>query len=98
VTPPSVCGDGAESESELPMISVFTYGVASLTLLALSVSPGGSLASVRSAVSGYKSTLAVSVRPPASVAVRRSSRWVGYSWPGAVNEPLLPGKVCTVCS
>ncbi len=40
----------------------------------------------------------VSFRPPESVAVRRISRWVGYSWAGAVNDPVVPVTVVTVCS
>ena len=40
----------------------------------------------------------VLVSPPESVAVSLSSRYDGYSWSGAVNEPdATPAKVCTGC-
>ena len=41
----------------------------------------------------------MSVSPPASVAVRRSSRCDGYSWSGAANEPLAtPAKAWIGCA
>ena len=43
---------------------------------------------VRLTVCGCSVTLAVLVRPPESVPVRTSWRLDGYSWSGAVNEPL----------
>ncbi len=40
----------------------------------------------------------MSLRPPASVTVRRSSRCDGYSWSGATNEPpATPTKSCSGC-
>ena len=51
---------------------------------------------VRLTVWGCSVTLAVLVRPPESVTVSTSSRWEGYSWSGAVNEPLAtPTKSCS---
>ena len=35
----------------------------------------------------------MSVRPPASVAVTVSSRWDGYSWSGALNDPPADARV-----
>ena len=38
----------------------------------------------------------MSISPLASVAVKRNSRCDGYSWSGAMNEPLLtPANVCS---
>ena len=45
-------------------------------------------------VFGSSRSDSVSLSPPESVAVSRSSRWEGYSWSGAVKEPLAtPGKL-----
>ena len=97
-SPFSVWGDGAPSEIDEPMISVRTNGVVWPSGPAVSTRPGGSLASVRSTVSGKRKTLVVSLSPPASVAVSRISRCVGYSCSGAVNVPLAPVNDCTVCA
>ncbi len=60
--------------------------------------PGGLEANVSTTVCGSSLRISVSVRPPASVAVRRSSRYEGYSWSGAVNEPpATPENVWIVC-
>ena len=53
---------------------------------------------VSTTVRGSSRRVLVAVRPPESVAVSRSSRYDGYSWSGAVNEPLAtPVKLCIGC-
>ena len=71
-----------------PAMTVRVNGVAALPPLRTSWSPEGLEAKVRLTVWGCSVTLAVLVRPPESVTVRTSSRLDGYSWSGAVNEPL----------
>src|SRR5262249_38014288 len=52
---------------------------------------------VRLTTTGLRKTLVVPWSPPASVAVRTNSRFDGYSWSGATNEPLAtPVKEVTV--
>ena len=49
-------------------------------------------------VFGSRRRTLVSVSPPESVAVSFSSRYDGYSWSGAVKDPLdTPAKFCTGC-
>jgi hypothetical protein len=52
VTPFSVCGDGAVTETVAFTISVFTNGVSDSVAPAVNARPAGSLAKVRSTVSG----------------------------------------------
>jgi hypothetical protein len=71
-----------------PTITVRVNGVVEALLPTVSCSPVGLVPKVRSTVWGSRRTLAVSVSPPLSVAVSCSSIQAGYSWSGAVNEPL----------
>jgi len=58
----------------------------------------GELAKVNVTVRGSSRSVFVSVRPPASVAVSRSSRYDGYSWSGVVNDPVAtPDQVWIWC-
>ena len=50
--------------------------------------PGGSVATVSIVVSGSSWRDVVTALPSESVAVNLSSRWEGYSWSGAVKDPL----------
>ena len=60
--------------------------------------PAGLDWNVRSTVCGSSWTDVEAVRPFASVAVSWSSRYDGYSWSGAENEPLAtPGIVWIRC-
>src|SRR5262245_33607748 len=80
-------------------MTVRVNGAGALVALTPSGSPVGLEANVSTTVFGCSRTLFVFVRPPASLAVRRSSRWLGYSWSGAVNEPVAtPVKVWMTCS
>src|SRR4051794_4170111 len=96
--PPRVCGVGAVIELADPWITVRLNGVVLARLFTVSDRPDGTEARLSVVVRGSRRTLAVLVRPPASVAVSGSSREDGYSWSGALNEPLAtPAKLCTVC-
>jgi hypothetical protein len=60
--------------------------------------PTTSATATRSARSSTSARRRLPVSPPESVAVRSSSRYDGYSWSGAPNEPLAtPVNVCTRC-
>ena len=72
--PPSVCGVGALMLLFEPSITVLVKGVALLELPTTSCRPEGELWKLSSTVRGSSRSVFVSVRPPASVAVRRSSR------------------------
>ena len=72
--PPIVCGDGAATEFSEPSITVFVNGALAAVAPSASVAPVGLEASVRATVRGSSRTDWVSCNPPASVAVRRSSR------------------------
>jgi hypothetical protein len=87
VFPFRVCGEGAEIVGR-SRDDRRVKGVAALPPLRTSCRPEGLVANVRLTVWGWSVTLAVLVRPPESVAVKTSSRLDGYSWSGAVNEPL----------
>ena len=77
-----------------PRITVFVNGVAAALLPAPIVNPEGTESSVSTVVFGSSRTLFVSLSPLESVAVSVSSRYDGYSWSGAVNEPwLMPVSV-----
>jgi hypothetical protein len=65
-----------------PTITVRVNGVVEGLLPTVSCSPVGLERKVRSTVWGSRRTLAVSVSPPLSVAVSRSSIQAGYSWSG----------------
>src|SRR5437764_12503495 len=94
----SVCGLPAEIELAEPMITVLLNGVTPVVVLIPSVRPEGTEAKLSTAVFGSSRTLVVAERPPASVAVRSSSRYDGYSWSGALNEQLdTPAESCTWC-
>ena len=72
--PLSTCGDGAEIEFLDPRMTVRVNGVTELPALNVIWSPDGFEPNERTTVCGWSVTLAVAVRPPESVAVRRSSR------------------------
>src|SRR5436190_15032800 len=71
------------------MISVRVNGVVEAELPTTSESPDGEEAKLTSAVSGSRRIDFVSVSPPESVTVSCSSSQAGYSWSGAVKEPLV---------
>jgi hypothetical protein len=74
------------------------YGVALVPYAVATRSPVGVDWKLRSTVTGCSSTLVVPVVPVASVAVKRSSRYEGYSWSGAVNVPdATPEIVWMTC-
>ncbi len=76
-------------------MTVLVNGVAACEPFSTSASPPGLELSVRFTVCGSSWTDRVSVRPPESLAVSRSSRWEGYSWSGVVNEPpATPSNDC----
>src|SRR4051794_16114700 len=81
------CGDAAVIVFDEPAITVSVKGVGSVSLPSDSDIPGGSLAIVISAVSGSSRTVATVLRPSASVAVKDSTRYAGYSWSGATKLP-----------
>src|SRR5688572_24260440 len=87
VTPPRDCGVGALMELLEPTITVRLKGVACVRPLMPTWSPPGLVAKLSATVLGWSVTLRVCVRPPESVAVRRSSRCDGYSWSGATKDP-----------
>ena len=76
---PFVCGVGAEIVFRDPWITVLVKGVAACEPLSTSARPPGLELSVRVTVRGSSWIDRVSVSPPESVAVSRSSRWEGYS-------------------
>ena len=97
--PDRVWGEGALIEFNEPRMTVFENGVALVVLATDSCNPDGEELKVRLTVIGWRSTLFVVVTPFESVAVRRSCRYDGYSWSGALNDPLAtPGHVWTMCS
>jgi len=48
-------------------------------------------------VFGSSRRVIVRVSPKPSVAVSSSSRYDGYSWSGATNEPPAPVRLCRTC-
>ena len=99
VFPPRVCGEGALIVLREPRITVRVNGAGAVKASSASgEARRTATASVRSTVFGSRRTLWVRLSPPESVAVSRSSRYDGYSWSGAVNEPLAtPAKSWTWC-
>src|SRR4051812_44266607 len=96
VVEPLVCGGGALMVFVDPMMTCRVNGVAWLVEPTVSSSPDGLLANVRFTVCGWRSSVVALVSPRVSVAVRRSCRYDGYSWSGAVIEPpATPVSVCT---
>src|SRR5215470_13183074 len=82
---------GALTEFAEPTTAVTENGVvrgASFTTRSLRTSPPGLVLNVRTTVLGSSRTLVVEVSPPESVAINCSSSQHGYSWSGAVNDPL----------
>jgi hypothetical protein len=97
--PPVACGEGALTERVDPRIAVRVNGATWLVDPTASDSPAGLDPKVRATVCGSSRRTCVLVRPPASVAVRRSSRYDGYSWSGATKLPLaVPENVWSGCS
>src|SRR4029450_7519137 len=81
--PPVACGEGALTERVDPRIAVRVNGATWLVGPTASDSPAGLDPKVRATVCGSSRRTCVLVRPPASVAVRRSSRYGGDSpWRG----------------
>jgi hypothetical protein len=72
--PPNVCGEGALTLLFEPSITVLVKGVVPLEPPTVSCRPTGALSKLSTTVFGSSRNVFVSVRPPASVAVRRSSR------------------------
>ena len=97
--PPSVCGEAALTEfaradDDRPRERRRRPAV----LPTASCSPAAPTGTSARPSAGRAGRVSVSVRPPESVAVRRSSRCDGYSWSGAVNEPpATPAKVWIGC-
>src|SRR5262245_15632291 len=78
-----------------PTMTVRVNVAVELAPLNVSWSAHGAVWNVKTTVFGSSRSALVFVRPPESVAVRLSSRYDGYSWSGAVNDPLLtPGNCC----
>ena len=79
-------------------ISVRTNGAVPVNVASVSVRPLGTDCIERSTVCGWTLTEVVDWRPPESVAVSWISRYEGYSWSGAGNDPLAtPLNVWYVC-
>src|SRR5512133_110229 len=95
------CGEGALTEFAEPTTTVTENGVvrgASFTTRSLRTRPPGLVLNVSTTVFGSSRTLAVEVSPPESVAVSCTSSQHGYSWSGAVNDPLpTPVAVWITC-
>src|SRR5256886_6416550 len=84
-------GDGALTEFAEPTTTVTENGVvrgASFTTRSLRTRPPGLVLNVSTTVFGSSRTLVVEASPPESVAVSCSSSQHGYSWSGAVTDPL----------
>src|SRR4051794_40265648 len=81
------CGDGADTELVEPWMTVRVNGVVPDDEPTASWSPDGAEAKVSSTVFGSSRRVTAWVRPSASVATSFSSRYDGYSWSGATNEP-----------
>ncbi len=82
-----------------PTITVRVNGVGATAPFQAISRPVGFDANVRSTVCGFRRTLVVVLAPSESVAVRRSSRCDGYSWSGALNDPLATfGNVWIGCA
>src|SRR5258706_12979085 len=97
--PLTFCGVGALTVLVEPWMTVRVNGAVPLVAPTVSCRPTGLDANVRSTVLGCTLTEVVLVRPPESVAVRRNSRYDGYSWSGAISVPLaMPLSVCIGCS
>src|SRR5262245_31425174 len=80
------------------MIRVRLKGAVELVLPTVSCSPDGTDWKLSETVCGSSWRLLTSCAPPESVAVSWISRYEGYSWSGALNEPLAtPVNVCTIC-
>ena len=81
-----------------PLITARVNGATPSAPLNTSRRPDGVDVNVRATVCGFRRTLSVSANPPESVAVNTSSRWAGYSWSGATNEPMAtPRNVSSGC-
>ena len=80
-----------------PWITVQTQGAVAVFELTPSCRPAGTEVTVRSTVLGFTITDSTSVSPPESVTVSLNSRFEGYSWSGAMSDPLGPMKSCTKC-
>src|SRR5215472_7193827 len=95
------CGEGALTEFAEPTTTVTENGVvrgASFTTRSLRTRPPGLVLNVSTTVLGSSRTLVVEVSPPESVAVSCSSSQHGYSWSGALNDPLVvPVKFAIMC-
>src|SRR4051794_4275530 len=77
-------------------MAVRVNGVVCCVEPTVSCRPEGDDWKVTATVCGSILRTAVVLAPPESVAVSRSSRYDGYSWSGAANEPLrTPVKVCS---
>ena len=84
---PSVCGVAPLMELSDPWITVRVNGVVEPVALTVSVRPVGLEANESFTVLGSRRIVRVSVSPPLSVTVSRSSMYDGYSWSGAGNDP-----------
>src|SRR5262245_32031821 len=95
--PPSVCDWDALTVIAEPLISVTLNGVAVGGFVpTASVSPDGLVANDSVTVLGCSVTLFVACVPSESVAVSDSTSDEGYSWSGAVKDPLAtPSNVWT---
>ena len=81
-----------------PLMTVRVNVLTWLVPLTTSCKPVGLVWNVNVTVSGERRTLAAPCRPRESAAVSLSSRCAGYSWSGAVKEPLAtPVKVWSAC-
>ena len=95
--PPASLGDGAFTVLAELTMTVWTNGACPEKVPTERPRPGGLDWKDRSTVWGFTLTLVLAGRPEA-VAVRRISRYDGYSWSGAAKDPLAtPSKVWYVC-
>ncbi len=79
-------------------MTVRVNGAVDVTPFTESCRPVGVVAKLSVTVCGSRRTDVVPLTPPPSVAVSWSSRYDGYSWSGAVNEPFAtPGQLWIVC-
>src|SRR3954463_9162981 len=87
VVPATVCGDVAVMEFCEPMMTVRWNVVVDAVALTARDRPLGTDWNVRTTVCGSSRRVTDAVVPKLSVAVSVSSRYDGYSWSGALNDP-----------
>src|SRR5215218_4618083 len=98
VMPPRTCGVATAMVLCDPATTVADAGVVSVLAPTTTRSPLGAVAKERMTASGSSLRSVTPVKPPPSRAASRSVRNDGYSWSGAMNEPVAtPAKSCIGC-